>query len=215
MIIPTENLPLTIAWFETASPDSRPAYGDPERTTWGEFASIFEWRREGEKDGCGFVAARFKPEHDGRQVRQRKANLLTRTAIALDIETDKKTGEVPPSPKEAIGRVEALGLAALVYTSHNHTPGNTRYRIVQPLSAEIAPELPAPEIIAEALGLRGVLDESKIGASSLFYLPSCPYDALALHQTVRPRRCDRCRMDGGPRWGPAGGPAGRGGSYRR
>jgi hypothetical protein len=53
-----------------------------------------------------------------------------------------------------------------------------------PLTAEIRHELPAPEVVAEAFGLRGVLDESKIGAASLFYLPSSPYGALDLHQTV-------------------------------
>ena len=52
------------------------------------------------------------------------------------------------------------------------------------LAAEIASELPAPEIMAEQLGLLGVLDRSKIGAASLFYLPSCPYDALDQHQTM-------------------------------
>jgi hypothetical protein len=184
MTTPIENLRLSIAWFETAVPDGRPAYGDPEQTTWGEFTSIFQWRREGQKDGCGFAAARFKPEPAGRLVRRLKANLAARTAVALDIETDRKTGEVPPSPEDAIGRIEALGLCCLLYTSHNHAPGNNRYRIVTPLTSEIAPDVPAPEIIAEAIGLRGVLDESKIGAQSLFYLPSCPYDALDVHQSV-------------------------------
>ncbi len=34
------DLRLTVAWFDTATPDG-PAYGDPETTTWGNFASIF------------------------------------------------------------------------------------------------------------------------------------------------------------------------------
>jgi hypothetical protein len=45
--------------------------------------------------------------------------------VALDIETDKKAGEVPPSPGDAIGRIEALGLAGLLDTSHNHTPATS------------------------------------------------------------------------------------------
>ena len=49
---------------------------------------------------------------------------------------------------------------------------------------EIAPELPAPEVIADRLQLRGVLDESKIGAASLFYLPSMPHDGPDHHETV-------------------------------
>jgi hypothetical protein len=74
-----------------------------------------------------------------------------------------------------------LGLAAAVYTSHNHTPGLPRYRLVFPISEEISFEIPAPEIMAEHLGLAGVLDKSKIGASSLFYAPSCPVGSQSLH----------------------------------
>jgi hypothetical protein len=73
---------------------------------------------------------------------------------------------------------------SLRYTSHTHKPGDIRYRLVFPLSGEIPHELPAPEVMAEHLGLIGVMDMSKIGAASLFYLPSAPYDALGHHQTV-------------------------------
>jgi hypothetical protein len=45
----TDELRLTVAWFATAMPGG-PAYGDPETTTWGNFASIFSGsRREGDK----------------------------------------------------------------------------------------------------------------------------------------------------------------------
>jgi hypothetical protein len=50
----TDDLPLTISWFETAFPEG-PAFGDPERTTWGAFTSVSEWRREGDKDGACFA----------------------------------------------------------------------------------------------------------------------------------------------------------------
>ena len=86
------SLPLTVCWFETAMPTGEMALGDPEVTTWLDFTSVFGWRREGVKDGCNFVPARFKLEPNGRQVRRLKANVLSRTAVALDIETNKKTG---------------------------------------------------------------------------------------------------------------------------
>jgi hypothetical protein len=178
-----DNLPLTISWFETAFPNG-PAIGDPERTTWGLFASVFWWRREGEKDGPCFIPARFVLEPDGRHVRRLKRNLIARTATALDCETNNVTGEVPPSFAEAVKRIEAKGWGAVAYTSHNHTPGAPRYRIVLPLSEEIAADLPAVEVIAEQVGLSGVLDMSKIGASSLFYLPSCAYGLSDQHQSV-------------------------------
>src|SRR4051812_37748156 len=92
----TVDIPLMVSWFPTAMPTG-PAIGDPELTTWGAFCGAFWWRREGEKDGPNFVPARFKLEADSRHVRRLKANLLTRTAIALDIEANKETGERPPS----------------------------------------------------------------------------------------------------------------------
>jgi hypothetical protein len=180
----TDDIPLHVSWFQNAGEKGMPALGDPEDTTVGAFASVFTWRREGDKDGCGVVPARFRPEPDGRHVRRRKDNVQARTAVVLDIEANKKTGEVPPSPNEAVECIKAFGLAGLLYTSHNHQPGAPRYRIVLFLSSEIAPELPAPEVMAETLGLTGTLDCSKIGPQSLFYLPSYPYGTLNLHQTV-------------------------------
>jgi hypothetical protein len=52
---------------------------------------------------------------------------------------------------------------------------------VLPLSEEIAPNLPAMEVIANRLGVAGVLDTSKLVASSLFYLPSAEPGKLGHH----------------------------------
>jgi hypothetical protein len=176
---------MIISWFDTGKPKG-PALGQMDLTTWSEFTSICTWmRREScDKDGPNFVPSRFKLEPDGRHVRRLKANAEARTAIALDIETSKKTGEIPPSLDEALGRAHALGWATLGYTSHSHTVTDERYRIVHPLSAEIGVDLPAPEAVARKLGLDGVLDTSKVGAASLFYLPSCPYGAKDAHQAT-------------------------------
>ncbi len=59
----------------------------------------------------------------------------------------------------------------MAYTSFSHTTELPRYRVVLPLSHEIDPTLPVVEIVAEQVGLQGILDNSKIGAASLFYLP--------------------------------------------
>jgi hypothetical protein len=176
-------LPLVVSWFPTAMPDG-PAIGDPEHTTWGAFCGAFWWRREGDKDGPNFVPASFALEPDGRHVRRLKRNLLSRTAIALDCETNKATGEVPPLLAEVVARIKNEAWAAVVYTSHNHTAAAPRYRIVLPLSEEIATDLPAVEVVADYLQLLGVLDRSKIGASSLFYLPSAARGAVEHHETV-------------------------------
>ncbi len=148
---------LTICWFPTGMPDG-PSIGDPERTNWSNFVDVFWWRREGDKDGPNFIPARFVLEPDGRHVRRLKRNLLARTAVALDCETNKTTGEIPPPLKEAAARVQDRDWAAIIYTSHNHRSEAPRYRIVLPLSEEINHSLPAPEIVGASLGLVGVLD---------------------------------------------------------
>lgn len=170
------NIMLSVAWFPTAMP-SGPAIGDPERISWPDLSAVLCERREGEKDGCCFATARFKFEPDGRHVRRLKANVEARTAVALDCEMNKVTGEVPPPLTIAVERIRATGWAAVIYTSHSHSPAAPRFRILLPLTEEIAPDLPVVEVVAERLQLRGVLDESKLGASSLFYAPSMPYDA--------------------------------------
>lgn len=172
----TDDLPLSLVWFETAMPKG-PALGEPETMKWGDFISIFSWRREGSKDGSCFCPARFTLEPDERHVRRIKANLLARTILVLDIETSKATGEIPPPPAEACEILRGMGWAGLVYTSHSHLPTEPRYRVVLPISAAIEPDLPAIEIVAAWMGLAGVVDASKIGASSLFYLPSRPVGA--------------------------------------
>jgi hypothetical protein len=150
-----------------------PALGESERLSWTAFCEVLSNRREGPKDGPGFVPSRFAPEGKGRTVRRKKTNLLARTAVALDIELNKKTGEIPPSPEHAAKIIRSMGLAAVIYTSHSHLPDAPRYRMVFPLSDEIDVEIPAPEIMAARLNLAGVLDESKDGAASFFYSPSC------------------------------------------
>lgn len=175
---------ISISQFGTAKPKG-PAFGDLHHIRWSDFSASFGHRREGEKDGPGFVPCSFVLEADGRRVRRIEQNLVARSAIVLDIETSKRTGEIPPKPAEASRRAAMEGWASVVYTSHNHRPdADIRYRIVCPLSEPIDPELPAPEIVAERLGLLGVLDTSKIGGQSLFYYPSSPAGLLGQHETI-------------------------------
>ena len=177
------DLPLDVTWFETAMPLG-PAVGDPERMTWHNFTEVLRSRREGVKDGPGFIPARFRLESDGKHVRRLGKNLISRTAVALDCETNKETGEVLPSIAEAAALVRNAGWAAALYSSHNHTPDAPRGRIVLPLTEEIDPELPAVEAVANQLDLWGVTDRSKVGAASLFYCPSSEPGELDRHQTI-------------------------------
>ena len=65
-----------------------------------------------------------------------------------------------------MGRIKAIGWAAIVHTSHSHTATLPRFRIVLPISAEIDFKLPAVEVMANQLSLSGILDTGKLGAAS-------------------------------------------------
>ena len=182
------SVDLTVSTFPTGKPDG-PAYGLHQHTTWGEFAAFLGQRREGEKDGPCFASATFtlEPESgpEAEIVRRLKANVTARTLIALDIEPNKKTGELPQLMEETMECAAHNGWACAAYTSHNHKPDtDVRYRLLLPITAPVAGDLPCPEVVATHLGLAGVLDTSKIGASSLFYFPSAPPGQADLHECI-------------------------------
>lgn len=169
-----------IAFFR----NSRTASGKAERVTWDKLrAVVLRPRRQGPKVGRSFVPARLKSQGNG-QVRRRRPDVEARTMIVLDVERNKVTGELPPSVQEAVRRIEAMGWEALVYTSHSHTEAEPRYRVMLRLDREIPyPHLPVVELAAEYLDLAGVIDRSKVGPASLFYLPSGEGD-LTHHTAV-------------------------------
>jgi hypothetical protein len=174
------NHPVTISVFD----DSRHGHGQGVPTTWAALVKRLAEHREGEKDGSNFVPARFHPEpaKQGGGVRRTKARLVARTAVALDIEMNKGTGEIPLAFADAVAAVQRRGWAGVLYTSFNHTAELPRYRIVLPITSEVGHDLPAPEVVAEELGLTGVLDATKLGAASVFYAPRTTPDARAKHR---------------------------------
>ena len=176
-------LSFMVAWADTAFSKTDIALVTPARITWRTFTDVLAERREGVKDGPNFIGATFGAISQA-QYRRVKDNVVTRTAIAMDFETNKETGEISPDLAETAARITRQGWAAAIYTSHNHTKAAPRYRIVIPLSEEIEPTLPAVDVVAGVLGLAGVLDTSKIGAQSLFYLSSSKPGCLKLHETL-------------------------------
>ena len=117
--LPAADLPVALALFDTAFPSGH-AFGRAEVTTWRSFAGCPCERREGSKDGPSFIPATFIDEPD-RRLRRLNQHVIARTAIALDVETNKQTGEVPLAFDEAVAHIENSGWAAAVYTSLSHT----------------------------------------------------------------------------------------------
>jgi len=154
--------------------------GEQRNVTYDQLVKLLT-PQSGEKDGPGFSPATFKNNHRGRD------SLISIGMIVLDVEENKKTGEIPPDPQEITKRVNSRGLTGFVYTTYNHTPENPRYRVVLPLSHSILvsddPRLRSFEHevsrevclhVARDLGLSGVIDTSKLGGESLFFFPRYP-----------------------------------------
>lgn len=129
----------------------------------------------GPKDGSCISFATFKDN------KRASDNLLQRSGIALDVETSRETRAVPPSEGVAFRRLQQLGCEAYLWTTWSHEPDSPRYRVVVPIpDTDLTNDTNAlldrwlPAALAQELGLQTVVDASKFGADSLFFLPRHP-----------------------------------------
>lgn len=151
-------------------------WGQPQEVSWTRFVARMQIHSDGTKEGTAFSCATFKGPRGN-------DHIVDRTLVALDIEQNTETGEVPPDPRDVVGVLKARGAASCIYTSFSHTPKLPRYRIVAPLDAPIplAPlERGVDRLISGNFALTilrdliGVTDKSKWGSASIFYLPRHP-----------------------------------------
>ena len=164
-----ETLPCT---FFQASWDRHGIRAEP---TWRALVARCSDHREGDKDGPALACATFTGTRGN-------ANLESRSMVALDVEANPRTGEVPVSFSDCVDTLSAKRIRAVCWTTHSHTPDAPRYRIVMPLSDPIAYQADIDPYIAGScaaqLGIHGVCDPSKFGAASLFYLPRHKPDSV-------------------------------------
>lgn len=142
--------------------------GIPERTTESatEYKSMPKPQRDEIKDVGGFVGGTLK---GGR----RKAEaILQRRLLTLDLD------EVPRDADPWDTVVLVLGCAAVLYSTHSHTPNAPRLRLVIPLSRAVSPEEYAAVArkIAQDIGI-DMCDDTTYEPHRLMYWPSLPYDA--------------------------------------
>lgn len=175
------NLDLArVAYFDRFN-DNTPKY---EIKSFADLAAGLK-HEAGEKDGRAISAGLFRGTRGN-------DNVAARGRIILDIESNKKTGEIPPRPEEASQRITEIGWNAAIYTSHSHTTDLPRYRVILEIDApvyyssekeqhaiDLAVDLHAVNAVASRLGLDGVLDTTKRGPASLFFLPRCPAERLS------------------------------------
>lgn len=140
----------------------------PERTqeTEAEYKSMQKTRRDEIKDVGGFVGGTLK---GGR----RKADaIMQRRLLTLDL--DSCTPDDDPWTTVSL----VLSCAAVMYSTHSHTAGKPRYRIVIPLSRNVTPDEYAAiaRKVAEDIGI-DMCDDTTYEPHRLMYWPSLPYDA--------------------------------------
>jgi hypothetical protein len=153
--------------------DCHDRYGRAIAASWSNLAARCSRHDQGEKDGPALTCCTFQPGQP-----RGNRSVVARTLIALDIETNRKTGEVPPAFASTRDNLTIRRVLAVMWTTHGHTPELPRYRVLMPLARaidyqpDIDPYLTAS--VAAQLNLHGVSDASKFGAASLFYLPRHP-----------------------------------------
>lgn len=150
-------------------------HGVRAQPTWAALVARCTDHREGDKDGPALACATFSGTRGN-------ASLEARSMVALDIEANPRTGEVPVSFKDCTDLLSAKRIRAVCWTTHSHTADAPRYRIVMPLSEPIAYTPDIDPFIASScaaqLRIHGVCDPSKFGAASLFYLPRHRADSV-------------------------------------
>ena len=153
--------------------------GSVARTIWPTFVDRTTTHRVGPKATKLIAGALFCGT-------RAQKNVLSRTCYLLDIETNKATGEVPPDADYVRAEMQKRGWAGVIYSTHSHTQEAPRYRVALPPETAIDinqdPAALAEDGIralglAAALGLAGVVDGTKLGAESMFYLPTHAPDA--------------------------------------
>lgn len=157
--------------------DSHDRYGQPWAGEWSALARRLARHDEGEKDGAAIACATFQAG-----MPRGSSTVVARSLIALDIETSRTTGEIPPPMDSVASQLATQRQAAALWTTHSHTPDAPRYRVVLPLDSSLPYQ---PDIdpfltraVAATLNLLGVCDASKFGAASLFFLARHPVGAV-------------------------------------
>ena len=146
-----------------------------------EYARMSREEQSQVKDVGGFVGGYLSGG-----VRKR-ANVLYRTVATLDI--DYGTPDVWDDFQMA------FNFAAMLYSTHKHSPSTPRYRLVFPLSRHVTPAEYEPlcRKIADALGI-DLFDDTTYELPRLFYWPSTSKDAEFVFRWQDGPACDVDRV---------------------
>ena len=131
--------------------------------TVAEYRKMSKSKRDEAKDVGGYVFGHL------RGGRRKKSTVESRSAVTLDADF-ADTG--------FLDRLEMLhDFKCVVYSTHSHTPGEPRLRVVIPLSREVTPDeySALARLIADEIGM-DFFDDSTYEPERLMYWPSTPSD---------------------------------------
>lgn len=125
------------------------------------------------KDVGGFVAGSLE------RGRRLKSRVLSRSMITLDLD------QLPGSAAldGVVSRLEGLGCAAAMYSTHSHTPDAPRVRVIVPLARDVTPDEyePIARRIADDLGM-AYADPTTYEVARLMFWPSASRDQAYLYR---------------------------------
>lgn len=139
--------------------------------TVAEYKSMPKAKKDEIKDIGGFVGGSLK---DGKR---RADTVLNRSLITLDLDNLDKGVDI-------WGTVELiLSCAAVLYSTHSHTPEKPRLRLLLPLDREIGVDeyVAIARIIAKDIGI-DYCDDTTFEPSRLMYYPSCSKDGEYIYK---------------------------------
>lgn len=136
-----------------------------------DYAKMPKPQRDAIKDHGGFVAGRLNSP------RRTLAAVVDRSMVALDGD------DVPVG---FLDDVEAqFPYAALIYSTHSHTPENPRIRFVIPLTRDVSPDeyVAIARHLANQLGME-YFDVCSYRPNQLMYWPSVPADGEYVYREI-------------------------------
>lgn len=155
---------------------------NPIRTneTAAEYRAMSKADRDKKKDVGGFVGGYLK---DGIR---KKGQLVSRQLVCLDADNIPSGVDFPAIVKEKL-LMTTYGL----YSTHSHTPGKPRYRLVIPLMREVTAEEyePLARCIAHIIGM-DFFDPTTYQDIRLMYWPSVSSDGEYIQVHEEPMKLD-------------------------
>lgn len=153
----------TMLWSELAARLSVPLR---TQETLSEYQSMPKVRRDTIKDVGGFVGGTLK---GGRRLAE---NVLDRSVVTLDMDSIPTGTQIWPIITTVYGN------AAVLYSTHSHTPTSNRLRLVLPLKRAVTPDEygAVSRRIAQDIGI-DYCDDTTYDPSRLMYWASCSVDA--------------------------------------